>query len=80
MSTNHNDRPPDEIMGMANRVIGEYAAKGMKASVNFKFTCRHCGERCTFVDQNMLYAYGECHACGKETKIEKAGFMLLVEM
>lgn len=42
----------------------------------FKFTCEHCGERCTFQEPNKLYEYGECHECGKSTKVEVGGFSL----
>jgi PHP family Zn ribbon phosphoesterase len=46
------------------------------AVVYFKFTCAHCGHRCTFTEPNALYERGECNACGKETEIKKGGFLL----
>lgn len=44
--------------------------------VLFKYTCEHCGERCTLQEPNMLYEYGECFKCGKSTKIEVGGFSI----
>lgn len=74
MST-HNDKSRDDIIAMANDVIRN--AKGL-ARVYFNFTCRHCGQRCTLSEPNTLYESGECFKCGKETIIEKAGFMLML--
>ena len=49
-----------------------------RARVYFKFTCTHCGQRCTFEEPNKLYEAGECYVCKKETKIERAGFLLII--
>ena len=45
-------------------------------TIYFKFTCAHCGERCTFNDPNCLYEVGECAKCGKETEVDVGGFSL----
>ena len=64
-----------EIIQMAENAIQD--ARGT-ARVYFKFTCQHCGQRCTFSEPNKLYEKGECFSCGKETQIQKAGFMLII--
>jgi len=46
------------------------------ADVLFKFTCEHCGERCTLQEPNVLYENGECFKCGNGTKIEFGGFTI----
>lgn len=76
----HHDRPRDEILALAEHVLQLYESKGHKAEVKFKFTCAHCGERCTLVESNMLRESGECFKCGKITPLEKAGFMLVLAM
>lgn len=46
-------------------------------TVHFKFTCAHCGQRCTLRDQNTLYERGECFKCGQETVLDNVGFVIL---
>lgn len=69
------DHPRDVVLQVARDVVARY--KG-RAEVYFKFTCPHCGERCTFDKPNVLYQRGECFACGVESPIEEAGFLLLI--
>lgn len=69
------DYPRNKIITMASEAIEK--ADG-RARVYFKFTCQHCGQRCTFSEPNKLYAKGECFVCSKETDIEKAGFLLVI--
>lgn len=45
----------------------------------FKFTCEHCGARCTFTEPNQLYESGECHECGQRTEVKVGGFTLRYE-
>lgn len=71
------DLPNAEIIAMAENAVRR---SGGRAQVYFKFTCTHCGARCTFSEPGVLYARGECNECGYETKIEKAGFMLVLNM
>ena len=72
----HKDLPREDIIAMADRVV----AGNSTASVYFKFTCAHCGNRCTFQEANTLFERGECDSCGKETVVDKAGFMLVFQM
>lgn len=67
------DLPRDELMKRAQIVVDE---SNGKTDVMFKFTCEHCGERCMFQKPNVLYENGECHKCGKSTKVEFGGFSL----
>ncbi len=67
------DYPRDEITRRADAAIRKY---GPSTLVYFKFTCERCGERCTFQDANMLWEEGECHACGLNQPVTKAGFAL----
>ena len=69
------DYPRNQIITMASDAIER--ANG-RARVYFKFTCKHCGQRCTFGEPNKLYQKGECFACNKETEVEKAGFLLIL--
>jgi hypothetical protein len=71
------DYPRDEICRMADAAIERHGGPTV-ARVYFKFTCASCGERCTFLEPNALYATGECDTCGHITTIEKAGFSLLL--
>lgn len=72
------DLPRDELVVAADRAIGRYGPN--VAAVHFKFTCEHCGNRCTFGVANTLFELGECDRCGLETRIEKGGFMLVLTM
>ena len=66
----------DELLKFADDTLKEFAKRGVTVMVYFKFTCQHCGERCTFKEPNQLYEFGECSACGKETVVEKGGLAL----
>ena len=69
------DFPRNQIITMASEALER--AEG-RARVYFKFTCQHCGQRCTFAEPNKLYEKGSCFACGKETVIQSAGFLLVI--
>ena len=71
----HKDLPRDEIVAMAQEALDN----GGK-TVHFKFTCPHCGQRCTFEEPNRLYENGTCFACGQESKVEMAGFLLVLSI
>lgn len=67
----HNDLPRDEALRRTN----DLARMGW--TVHFKYTCAHCGERCVLKDANILYERGECHVCGRETELDRVGFLLV---
>lgn len=69
------DLPRDELLKKAAQETGPHG-HWPGATVMFKFTCEHCGERCMFQQDNTLFEYGECHACGKSTKVEFGGFSI----
>ena len=69
------DYDRNEIMRMADEAIRKAAGH---ARVYFKFTCQHCGKRCTFSEPNKLYAEGECYVCNKTSQVGKAGFLLVL--
>lgn len=73
------DLPRDEIVAMAERAVTDNGGPPA-ARVFFKFTCVHCGERCTFNEPNRLFEWGECVRCGKSTRVDVAGFALHVTM
>lgn len=68
------DLPREELMERAKEATTTGPWPG--ADVLFKFTCEHCGERCTLQEPNVLYENGECFRCGKITKIEFGGFTI----
>lgn len=68
------DLPVAELVKNAETIVRE---SRVPVDVLFKFTCEHCGERCTFQEPNKLYEKGECAACGKETVVTVAGYSLL---
>jgi hypothetical protein len=70
------DYPREEIMQMAEEAIMD-AGGPDTTEVYFKFTCVVCGTRCTFSQPNTLYQYGDCFLCGNQTKVDKAGYMLV---
>lgn len=72
------DKPVEELLEMADSIIEEYSKKGQEAKVYFKFTCAHCGNRCTFEEPNTMYVSGHCDRCEKITQIKEAGFLLVV--
>lgn len=67
------DLPRDELVKRAQQAIQE---SPVPVQVYFKFTCPHCGERCTLQEPNKLYENGECFVCGKESPITVGGFSL----
>jgi len=69
----------DELIATAQRVVERYGGP-KRVDVHFKFTCKWCGTRCTLTDANILYAAGECAACGKETEIVAGGFSIEVKL
>ena len=73
----HKDKPRAEVIEQAEVIIRE---SHDRAKVYFKFTCEHCGQRCTLTEANTLPEKGECFLCGHETELTRAGFMLVLEM
>lgn len=69
------DLPREELLKAAQEQTGTHG-QWPGADILFKFTCSHCGERCTLQEPNQLFENGECFACGKSTKIEFGGFMV----
>jgi hypothetical protein len=69
------DYPRDEISQRATDTIAHYGGPS-RARVYFKFTCPSCGARCTFHEPNTLFERGECHKCGHDAPVERAGFLL----
>ena len=70
------DLPRQEFLELAGRTRRSYPG----STIYFKFSCAHCGARCTLSDANTLYEQGECCKCGKLTKIDKGGFDLHLEI
>lgn len=68
-----HDYPRDVICEMANNVMWN---SGGTATIHFKFTCPHCGERCTFEEPNKLFELGECFKCGANEPVFRAGYMV----
>jgi hypothetical protein len=66
----------DELMKRANQFLKEFP----DSEVFFKFTCRKCGERCSFSEPNILYENGECFKCGFVTTITEGGFMVSMSL
>lgn len=69
------DLPREELLASAEDAMRRYPG----ATLHFKFTCPHCGERCTLQEPNTLYESGECFRCGKTEPITHGGFMLMME-
>lgn len=67
------DLPREELMARAAEVTGP-DGPWPGADILWKFTCEHCGERCTLQEPNVLYENGECFKCGKTTEIKVGGF------
>jgi hypothetical protein len=72
------DYPREEIKRKAEEAIMLHGGPDC-AMVFFKFTCGLCDTRCALVDPNTLWTEGECYFCGHKTKIDKAGFMLMMK-
>jgi transcription initiation factor IIE alpha subunit len=75
-----SDKPTDvgrdRLLSLADEALKDLAKRGIAGMVHFKFTCEHCGERCTFEEPNLLFEYGDCDSCGKRTHVQKGGFMV----
>ena len=69
------DLPREELMKLASETLERYPG----AVLYFKFTCQHCGTRCTLQDPGMLYETGICYECSRETPITHGGFMVVME-
>jgi hypothetical protein len=69
------DLPREQLALLAAKAIAENGGPE-RAKALFKFTCQWCGQRCTLNEPNMLYEFGECCVCHKETKIDVGGFSL----
>lgn len=69
------DLPREELLKAAQEQTGPHG-QWPGGEVLFKFSCSHCGERCTFQEPNQLFENGECHVCGKSTKVEYGGFAI----
>lgn len=69
------DLPREKLIAEADRLLIQ-AGGPDKCSVYFKFTCMWCGERCTLVEPNTLFDTGECHNCGRETKLDCGGLQV----
>lgn len=69
------DLPREELMQLAHETLVQYPG----AEIHFKFTCGHCGTRCTLQEPNTLYESGECFECGKLTPITHGGFMVAMQ-
>ncbi len=76
MTTKPKDLPRDELMQAADDALKRYPG----AEIHFKFTCEHCGERCSLSDPNVLYESGECSNCGQLTPITQGGFSLWLKI
>jgi hypothetical protein len=74
------DLPRDQIQVKAQDIIDMYTLQGVDVDLHFKFTCEHCGQRCTFNEKNTLWEDGECFACGKKTEVNFAGFSLHIHL
>jgi hypothetical protein len=73
------DLPRIELAQFAEREIRRYGGPE-KCHVNFKFTCQHCGARCTLIEKNTLNEVGECCACHGDTPITHGGFSIHLEL
>jgi len=79
----HPPRPGDlprlQLAALANQEIERYGGPD-KCHVNFKFTCSHCGARCSLVEPNTLYEEGECCVCHGSTTITHGGLALHLKL
>lgn len=68
------DLPIDLLVRNAARVRERDHERGIETDILFKFTCEHCGERCTLEKPNTMFEKGECFKCGKETVLQYGGY------
>jgi hypothetical protein len=68
------DLPIEELVDRATKQIQQDINDGIYTDVYFKFTCEHCGARCTFQEPNKVYEHGECAECGKQTVVTVGGY------
>lgn len=68
-----------ELMDAAIQAAALYEDQ-YEVTAYFKFTCEACGERVAFSEPNKLFRRGECHACGHETRVERGGFLLHMQV
>jgi len=71
--TEPTDHPRQQIMQTAQEALDRC---GPGTEIHFQFTCPVCGSRCTMEEANVLYERGECYACGTDSEIKAAGFIL----
>ena len=69
------DLPVMQLVDQASKEILLDQKKGIKTDIYFKFTCEHCGARCTFDIPNCIWDQGECAECGKLTKVKFGGYL-----
>ena len=72
------DLPRKELMESASTARLHHGIE--KCDVYFKYTCVHCGNRCTFTEPNALYESGECDHCGKFTAVHHGGYLLTLRL
>ena len=70
------DLPREQLAALAEQALGS----GGQRKIYFKFTCRHCGARCTFAEPNTLFETGECNVCNGISPVNEGGFMMVLEM
>jgi len=72
------DLPRTDILALAQQTLDVHAALNQPIHIHFKFTCPACGERCVMSQPNILYADGECFACGHTAPVTVAGFLVVM--
>ena len=71
--TEPTDSPRQQVMQMAQEALDR---RGPGTEIHFQFTCPVCASRCTMEEAPVLYERGECYACGTDSEIKAAGFIL----
>lgn len=69
------DLPREELLKAAKKATAP-GGQWPGASVIFKCTCPHCGERLCMDPDNTLWENIECFKCGQSSKVEYGGFMV----
>ena len=70
-----SDLPRAELLKAAQAALDAHAGR---ATVYFKYSCSHCGARCTLDEPNVLRQRGECFNCKRVTEITAGGFLLML--